>query len=98
ALEPRGREARVIARFASANEVLLSGWLLGSEKIGGKVAIVEGKRGKGRVIMFAFRPQYRGQSWATLPFLLNSIRAGRSDNTLAKLRALPERTAQRGHN
>jgi hypothetical protein len=77
ALEPAGQEARVIARFANANEVLLSGWLLGSEKIGGKAAIVEVKRGKGRVIMFAFRPQYRGQSWATLPFLLNAIRAGR---------------------
>jgi hypothetical protein len=29
--------------------------------------------GKGRVIMFAFRPQYRGQSIATLPFLFNAI-------------------------
>jgi hypothetical protein len=39
----------------------------------GKGAIVEVKRGKGRVIMFAFRPQYRGQSIATLPFLFNAI-------------------------
>lgn len=28
---------------------------------------------KGRVVMFAFRPQYRGQSVATLPFLFNAI-------------------------
>jgi hypothetical protein len=47
--------------------------LLGGEKMAGKDAIIEVKRGKGRVIMFAFRPQYRGQSIATLPFLFNAI-------------------------
>ncbi|HXU07472.1 MAG TPA: hypothetical protein VN743_00650, partial [Blastocatellia bacterium] len=73
AFEPTSDDARVIARFADAKELLLSGWLLGGEKMGGKGAIVEVKRGKGRVIMFAFRPQYRGQSIATLPFLFNAI-------------------------
>jgi len=73
ALQPTSDEAKVIARFADANELLLSGWLLGGEKLANKGAIVEVKRGKGRVIMFAFRPQYRGQSIATLPFLFNSI-------------------------
>jgi hypothetical protein len=66
-------EAKVIARFADAKDVLLSGWLLGAEKIAGKGAIVEVKRGRGRIVMFAFRPQYRGQSIATLPFLFNAI-------------------------
>ncbi|HXU35138.1 MAG TPA: M14 metallopeptidase family protein [Blastocatellia bacterium] len=73
ALEPTSDDARVIARFADAKELLLSGWLLGAEKLANKGAIVEAKRGKGRVIMFAFRPQYRGQSIATLPFLFNAI-------------------------
>src|SRR6185369_11652187 len=73
AFEPTSDAARVIARFADAKELLLSGWLLGGEKMAGKGAIVEVKRGKGRVIMFAFRPQYRGQSIATLPFLFNAI-------------------------
>ena len=73
ALEPTSDDARVIARFADAKELLLSGWLLGAEKLANKGAIVEVKRGKGRVIMFAFRPQYRGQSIATLPFLFNAI-------------------------
>lgn len=74
ALEVTGADAKVIARFADANELLLSGWLLGGEKIAGKGAIVEARRGKGRIIMFAFRPQYRGQSVATLPFLFSAIR------------------------
>jgi len=73
AFEPTSEDARVIARFADAKELLLSGWLLGGEKMAGKAAIVEVKRGKGRIIMFAFRPQYRGQSIATLPFLFNAI-------------------------
>lgn len=73
AFETTGPDARVIARFADANELLLSGWLLGGEKLANKGAIVEVKRGKGRIVMFAFRPQYRGQSVATLPFLFNAI-------------------------
>jgi hypothetical protein len=73
AFETLSDEARVVARFGAAKDVLLSGWLLGSEKIGGRGAIVEVKRGRGRIIMFAFRPQYRGQTVATLPFLFNAI-------------------------
>jgi hypothetical protein len=73
AFEPVGSGARVVARFAEANDVLLSGWLLGANKIAGKAAIVEAKRGQGRIILFAFRPQYRGQSTATLPWLINAI-------------------------
>jgi hypothetical protein len=75
ALEPTGPDARVIARFGKPQAVLLSGWLLGADKIRGQGAIVEATRGRGRVIMFAFAPQYRGQSWATLPILLNAMRA-----------------------
>ncbi len=79
AFEPTSSDARIVARFADARELLLSGWLLGAEKIAGRGAIVEVKRGKGRIIMFAFRPQYRGQSIATLPFLFNSIQTGMKD-------------------
>ncbi|HKG20722.1 MAG TPA: hypothetical protein VKC34_02395, partial [Blastocatellia bacterium] len=77
AFEPRGGNARVIARFAEAKELLLSGWLLGAEKLAGKGAIVEVKKGKGRVILFAYRPQYRGQSVASFPFLFNAIATSR---------------------
>ena len=66
--------ARVVARFAEAKELLLSGWLLGAERLAGEGAIVEVRQGKGRVVMFAFRPQYRAQSVATFPFLFNAIR------------------------
>ena len=79
AFETTGDDARVVARFSDAKEVLLSGWLLGAEKIANKGAIVEARRGRGRVVMFAFRPQYRGQSIATLPFLFNAIQTSVTD-------------------
>lgn len=75
AFEVTGGDARIVARFAPSDQLLLSGWLLGADKIAGKGAIVEVKRGKGRVVMFGFRPQYRGQTVATLPFIFNAIRA-----------------------
>jgi len=63
---------RVVARYAKDN-VLRSGWLLGEDKLRGQIALAEVRLGKGRVVLFAFRPQHRGQTWGTLPLLWNSI-------------------------
>jgi hypothetical protein len=63
---------RVVAHYASDN-LLRSGWLLGEDKIRGKVALAEVSLGRGRVILFGFRPQHRGQTWGTFPFIFNSI-------------------------
>jgi hypothetical protein len=62
----------VIARYVKDN-VLLSGWLLGEDKLRGQIALAETPVGKGRVVLFAFRPQHRGQSWATLPLIWNVL-------------------------
>lgn len=72
ALEATGAGVKVIARYATQN-VLKSGWLLGEEKIKGKIALAETKVGKGRIVLFAFRPQHRGQTWGTLPLIWNAI-------------------------
>ena len=66
--------ARVVARYGqSKDELLRSGWLLGAQYIAGRAALVEATLGRGRVILFGFRPQHRGQTWATFPFIFNAI-------------------------
>jgi hypothetical protein len=67
--------ARVVGRYpADADKVLLSGWALHPERVAGRGALVDVKLGTGRVVLFGFRPQYRGQSIATYPLLFNSLR------------------------
>lgn len=73
AFETTDASLRIVARYAKEN-LLRSGWLLGEDKLRGRVALAEIPQGKGRIVLFAFRPQHRGQTWGTLPLLWNSLR------------------------
>jgi hypothetical protein len=70
--EGADKRVRVVARYAE-RDVLRSGWLLGEKLIAGKIALAEAALGKGRIVLFAFRPQHRAQTWGTFPFIWNAI-------------------------
>jgi hypothetical protein len=63
---------RSIAKYAG-KDALLSGWMLGEKFLNGKTALAEAQYGKGKIVLFGFRPQHRGQSWATFPFIFNAL-------------------------
>jgi hypothetical protein len=68
--------ARIVGRYAGSG-VLLSGWLEGERAIAGKGAMMEVRSGEGRAVLFAFRPQHRGQSHATFRLFFNAIHTSR---------------------
>lgn len=65
-------KVRTVAQYAVKNS-LMSGWMLGEKYVNGKTALAETDFGKGKIILFAFRPQHRGQSWATFPLIFNAL-------------------------
>jgi hypothetical protein len=66
----------VVARYRATGDPLVSGWLQGGEKLNGKAAMVEVRIGRGRAVLYGFRPQYRGQTMATQPLIWSALRGG----------------------
>jgi hypothetical protein len=56
-----------------SRDVLLSGWINGEERLTRKAAAVAMTFGKGRIVLFGFRPQHRGQSHATFPMVFDAL-------------------------
>lgn len=65
----------VIATYPEdGRDILLSGWAKGQDKLARHSAVVAFEQGKGKIVMFSFRPQYRAQSEGTFKMLFNAIR------------------------
>jgi hypothetical protein len=62
-----------LAAYSRERNPLESGYLLHPERIQGKAAALEVFFGEGRVYLFGFRPQWRGQSHGTYKFFFNAL-------------------------
>jgi hypothetical protein len=65
--------ASAVLSYQSTGEPLLSGWLLGGSKLHGRAAMVDVKKGQGHVVLYGFRPQYRGQPNSTFNLIWSAI-------------------------
>ncbi len=65
-------DGQSIASFKS-DTPLLSGWILGGNFLRGTSVIAQQNVGKGHLILFGFRPQYRAISEVTYKFLFNAL-------------------------
>ena len=72
-----GFKGTVLARYAETGSPLASGYLLGEKFLQGKAAALEVELGDGRVILFGFRPQWRGQTFGTFKVIFNSLTGAR---------------------
>jgi hypothetical protein len=64
--------ATAVASYPNGDP-LMSGWLLGGSLMEKQGALMDAPLGKGHVVMFGFRPQYRGQSYGTYKLLFNAL-------------------------
>ncbi len=70
------QESKAIGYYEEDNP-LMSGWLIGPEKLAGRTALAEIPIEKGRVILFGFRVQSRAQTFGTFKLLFNAIHTSR---------------------
>jgi hypothetical protein len=71
--EDAGDRVEIVGRYGS-DELLLSGWVNGEEYIAGHGAIAVAGLGRGRVVMFGYKPQYRGQTIVSYPLIFNALK------------------------
>ena len=64
------------AGFYGENNPLLSGWLIGHDKITGKTILADIPVEEGRIVMFGFGVQSRAQTYGTFKLLFNAIYQG----------------------
>jgi hypothetical protein len=69
----------VVVRYADKN-ILMSGWAKGQDKyLKNKGAMMDVSLAEGHVILFGFKPQFRGQPRASYKLLFNAIISGGMD-------------------
>lgn len=55
-------------------DLLMSGWALGEQQhLSGKAAMMNARYGKGQIVLYGFRPQFRGQPRGTYKLIFNPL-------------------------
>ncbi|WP_422353888.1 M14 family metallopeptidase [Roseivirga pacifica] len=75
-----------VVKYAS-DDLLMSGWAMGEdEHLANTSAMLDVEYGGGKMVLFGFRPQFRGQPRGTYKLIFNAIYSGANKNK-AKLRS-----------
>lgn len=73
-----GFKGTVLAKYQETGSPLLSGYLIGEKYLNGKAAALDVQLDNGHVVLFGFRPEWRGQPFGTFKVLFNAaLSAGR---------------------
>ncbi|HJR14083.1 MAG TPA: M14 family zinc carboxypeptidase [Rhodanobacteraceae bacterium] len=70
---PKDARPTVIARWADANKLLISGLLENGEAMAGHAAVVDARYGKGHVLLFANNPIWRGETIGSYRMFFNAV-------------------------
>ena len=71
-----GFDGAVLAKYPNEGAILRSGYLTGEKHMQGMAAALDVKRDRGHVVLFAFQPQWRGQSTGTFRVVFNATLFG----------------------
>lgn len=72
-IPPADQQPRVVLRFASEKDLLLSGMITGANEIAEKPAVVDVPHGKGHVVLFANNPIWRAETTGSYFLVFNAI-------------------------
>lgn len=70
---PADQRPRVILRYAEAKRLLVSGLLDHGDEMAERAAVVDARYGKGRVLLFAGNPIWRGETVGAYALVFNAI-------------------------
>ncbi|HEX4037572.1 MAG TPA: M14 metallopeptidase family protein [Acidobacteriaceae bacterium] len=68
-----GFKGAILARYAKDGDVLESGMIIHQEVLHDKIAALEVTYGRGRIFLYGFKPQQRGQAHGTYRYFFNAL-------------------------